>query len=92
LDGLVIDPRAMRMPSAALAAALVRVVHQAEGDLRRQRSEATADLGTGERPDLAANLAALEQLQSLASAGQQDIRRVIDRFTARHRPGTAPGR
>lgn len=81
LQALVLDPRAMRMPSEDLAAAVVTVTAQARDALDQRRIERARELGIAQdRPDLDESLAQLSRLQSLVQESQGDARRVFERF------------
>jgi hypothetical protein len=78
---LDIDPRAMRLPSVDLAAAVVAVSRRAEADLGHRRAERLRDLGVHTPPvDLDESLARLQQLRSLVESGHGDMRAVFERF------------
>jgi len=81
LRELVIDPRAMRMPSVDLAAAVVALARRAAEDLTGAREERLRDLGVERAPvDLDESLAGLQQLRALVESGHGDMRAVYERF------------
>jgi hypothetical protein len=81
LRDLVIAPRAMRMPSTDLAAAIVELARQAREDLDQRRQELAAELGVARGGvDLDESLARLEQLRALVADSHGDMRRVYERF------------
>jgi hypothetical protein len=84
LQELVIDPRAMRMPSSDLAAAIVEITRRARDDLDRRREQLAAELGVArDGVDLDESLARLEQLRAMVAGGHGDMRRVFERFRER---------
>lgn len=83
LRELVIAPRAMRMPSVDLAAAIVDLSRQAREDLDRRRRERAAELGIAPGGvDLDESQARLEQLRSAVADSHGDLRRAYERFRA----------
>jgi hypothetical protein len=83
LAELTIEPRAMRMPSVDLAAAIVELTRRAREDLDRRRQERAAELGVGQvGVDLDESMARLDRLRGLVAESQGDVRRVYERFRA----------
>jgi hypothetical protein len=81
LRELVIAPRAMRMASVDLAAAIVDLAGRAREDLERRRRELAAEFGVAPaRVDLADSQARLEQLRSAVADSHGDMRRAYERF------------
>jgi hypothetical protein len=81
LEELTIEPRAMRMPSVDLAAAIVELARRAREDLDRRRQERADELGVGRvGVDLDESLARLDRLRGLVAESQGDVRRVYERF------------
>jgi hypothetical protein len=81
LRELDIAPRAMRMPSVDLAAAIVALSRQAREDLDRRRRELADEHGiTPAGVDLDESLARLERLRGLVAEGHGDARRLYERF------------
>jgi hypothetical protein len=84
LRELVIDPRAMRMPSVDLAAEIVALAREAGQDLTRRRDERLRELGVDRAPvDLDESLERLHELRSMVEAGHGDMRAVFERFRGR---------
>lgn len=81
LQGLTLDPRAMRMPSEDLAQAIVTASARAQDDLFVRRAERARELGLAqEAPTLDESLAQLATLKGLVEESQGDARRVFERF------------
>jgi hypothetical protein len=83
LAELRIEPRAMRMPSMDLAAAIVELTRRAREDLDRRRQERAGELGIGRGGvDLDESLARLDRLRGLVAESRGDMRQVYERFRA----------
>lgn len=80
LQELVLEPKAMRMPSTDLATTVVDVTQRAREDFDTRRADKTAELGASTRPSLEESLAHLDRLNSLVNAGHGDMRTVFERF------------
>lgn len=81
LRELVIEPRAMRLPSADLATTIVGLVRDASADLTRVRREKLDELGVAApRIDLEESRAKLAELEALTRAGDGDMVAVYERF------------
>lgn len=91
LAELTIHPRAMRLPSEDLAAAIRQAAALAATDLRGRTAEITRSLvdedddPAGIVGDPAAAQARLDQLTELATGSAADISAVVERFTAQFR-------
>lgn len=80
LQELVLEPKAMRMPSAELAETIVGLTQRARENLEARRAERAAELGAGARPGIQESLGQLDRLRSLVDAGHGDLRTVFEKF------------
>jgi len=82
LRELTLEPRAMRLPSEDLAAAIVTVSRSAREDYDRQRSELLAETGALPEVDLEQSRARLAELQESFRSGTGDLLALFERFRA----------
>lgn len=81
LQELVLDPKAMRMPSVDLAAAIVQITQEAGEDYARARRERVEELGA-QQPGitLEESRAQLAQLSQLMSSGTADMQSIFEKM------------
>jgi hypothetical protein len=80
LRELTLEPRAMRLPSEDLAAAIVTVSRSAREDYDRQRRELLAETGAVPEVDLEQSRAQLAELQESFRSGTGDLQTLFERF------------
>ncbi len=80
LSELVLEPKAMRLPSQDLAALIVELTAQARADLDRQRAEVLADLDLGSDIDLERSAALLSELSNAYAGSMSEIQSVFTQF------------
>jgi hypothetical protein len=83
LSELVLEPKAMRLPSQDLAAVIVELTAQARADLDRQRAEVLADLNLGSDVDLESSAALLSELSNAYAGSMSEIQTVFAQFRDR---------
>lgn len=83
--GLVLDPRAMRLPSVDLAESIESVARAAREDFERQRREIVGRLGGSPAVDVDAAQREIAEVTQAATKGLGDMQALFDQF--RHRMG-----
>jgi len=80
LAGLELDPRAMRMPAADLAAEIVSAVRRAAADLAQKRADLTEETGVRGPGSLAEAQAHAEELRSQLTHSLGDLQSVMEKL------------